>query len=442
MANITEIIFPPSDLMVHQKEVIHDPTRFKILVWHRRARKTTTALTEIIRQSLLRVGVYWHLFPTHIEAKNAIWRDPNMMFRIIPEEIIAKKNEQELVLTLKNKSVIQLKGADDPEYLRGAGPVGLVFDEFQQQKIEAWQVLEPILRENEGWAWFIGTPSGKNHLFDFYQRGESEKFSEWKSWLLKASQSNIIRPSALEEARRTAINEAFYNQEYECAWLEGVGQVFKGVRAVATAIPEPPLMNESYVIGCDLAKHQDYTVLAVFKRSNNAQVYQERFNQIDWVYQKNKIAEVAKHYNNAICVVDSTGVGDPIVDDLGRMGISVDPITITHTLKLEIIQKLSIWIQLKRFAIINLEDSIFELENFSYKIGPTGKTYYGAPENLHDDIVIALALAVHELNPVTPQQQIKELTSLQRYKQRLILEQQYDYQSQQQWEEGDFDGPI
>jgi len=444
MADTHEIIFPPSDLMPHQSQVIFDPTRFKILVWHRRARKTTTALIELINQALMRVGVYWHLFPTYSEAKDAIWRDPNMLFRIIPEGIIAKKNEQELVLTLKNHSVIQLKGADDPDFLRGAGPMGIVFDEFQKQKIEAWQILEPVLRANNGWAWFIGTPMGKNHLWDFYQRGESEKFAEWKSWLLRASASGVLKPSVLEEARRTAISEEFYNQEYECAWMEGVGQVFKGVRAVATATPEPPIPGELYVVGCDLAKHQAYTVLTVFKRSTNQQVYQERFNQIDWVYQKNKIAEVCRHYNHAICCIDSTGIGDPIVDDLSRMSIACDPITITHTLKLEMIQKLSIWIQLKRFSIINLEETLNELENFSYKIGPTGKIYYGAPEGkeMHDDIVISLALAVHELNPVVIPQQIVELTPLQKFKKRLIMESEYDYQNQQEWEEAGFEGPI
>src|SRR3990167_3693375 len=442
MANPVEITFPPQDLLPHQKEVIRDPHRFKVLVWHRRARKTTTAIIELVKQALQNVGPYWHIFPTYTEAKDAVWRDPNMLFRIIPEEIIAKKNEQDLVVFLKNRSYIQLKGADDPDALRGAGPMGLVFDEFQKQKIEAWQTLEPVIRENHGFAWFIGTPMGKNHLFDFYIRVQHEKFPEWRSWLLRASQSNVIKPQILEEARRTAINEAFYNQEYEVAWLEGVGQVFKGVRDIATSVPEPPVAGKSYVIGVDLAKHQDYTVLVVFDRETNRQVFQDRFNKIDWVFQKNKIAEISRHYNHALCVVDATGIGDPIVDDLARVGIAVEPIKITEMNKRDMVEKLSIWIQLKRFSIINIEDSIFELENFSYKIGPTGKIRYSAPDNMHDDIVIAFALALTQLNPVISPTQVKTLSPLQIHRQRLIMRNDYDYTNNLEWAEGGFDGPI
>ena len=82
---------------------------------------------EIVKQAHLKRGVYWHIFPTKTEAKDAIWRDPNMLFNILPERLIEKVNEVEMVVYFKNGSVLQLKGADDPDYLRGAGPVGVVF---------------------------------------------------------------------------------------------------------------------------------------------------------------------------------------------------------------------------------------------------------------------------------------------------------------------------
>lgn len=435
MPDIPEIIYPPADLLPHQKAVIRDPSRFKILIWHRRARKTTTAVIEITKQALQHVGVYWHIFPTHVEAKDAVWRDPNMLFRLIPEEFIAKKNEQDLVVTLKNKSIIQLKGADDPDMLRGSGPRGLVFDEFQKQKIEAWQTLEPVVRANNGWAWFIGTPMGKNHLYDFYLRGENDQYPEWKSWLLKASTSGIIKASELEEARRSAINEAFYNQEYECAFLEGLGQVFKGVRGVATATPKEPAEGRAYVIGIDLAKYQDYTVLAVFDRQTNEQVYQDRFNKIDWPFQKEKIKDIARHYNNALCVIDATGLGDPIVDDLARAGVATEAVKIGELNKREMIEKLSIWIQQKRFSIINMEASIFELENFSYTIGPTGKIRYGAPSGLHDDIVLAYALALTQLNPRVATTIIKEASPIQLAKQRAVLQSIYGDSEESEWDQ-------
>jgi len=429
---LPEIKFPPENLMPHQTQVIYDTHRFKVLVWHRRARKTSTAITEIIRQALIRRGVYWHIFPTYSLAKESLWIDPIMLFNFLPEQIILKRNEQELSVTLTNGSVIRLKGADDPDHLRGAGPVGVVFDEFQKQKLEAWQVVEPILRANNGWAWFIGTPAGKNHLFDFYNRGQhTEQFQEWASWFLKASTSGIISASNLEEARNTSISQEFYNQEYECAWLEGVGQVFRGVRDVATSKPQRPVQDKNYVMGLDLAKHQDYTVITVFDRQTNCQVYQDRFNKLDWPFQKMKVIETAKWYNNAVCVTDATGIGDPIVDDLARAGVAVTPFKITEMSKKDLIEKLSIWIEQRRFKILPIEETIFELENFAYTIGPTGKIRYNAPSGLHDDIVISLALAVSELNETVRPPKEVELNRLQRYKQRLIMDMEHGSQDRE-----------
>ena len=190
-----EITFPNLErMMPHQREVLfEDSHRFKVCIWHRRARKTTTAINEIVKQAHIRKGVYWHLFPTYSEAKNSIWRDPKMLFGIIPPELVESKNESELLVKFKNGSIYQLLGADNPDRLRGAGPMGIVLDEYDTMKNDVWPVVEPILRQNGGWAWFVGTPKGKQKLYDLYNLGQTDN-KEWKSWLLKASASGIITP--------------------------------------------------------------------------------------------------------------------------------------------------------------------------------------------------------------------------------------------------------
>jgi hypothetical protein len=335
-----------------------------------------------------------------------------MLFKIIPEELIAKKNEQEMVVYFKNGSLLQLKGADDPDALRGSGPVGVVLDEFEKMKFYTWQIIEPILRANGGWCWFIGTPLGKNHLYDFYNRGQQED-KEWKSWILKASDSGVIPMDQLMESKKTS-TQAIWSQEYECEFLEGSGQVFRGVKDIMTSQPEQPKPNELYVMGVDLAKVTDFTVIRVYKRSNNSLVYSDRFNQLEWPFQKKRIKAVSVHYNNALAIVDATGIGDPIVDDLLRENVPVDPIKITEPLKKELIEKLSIWIEQRKIRLLPQEDVLFEYDNFSYEIGPTGKIRYGARQGYHDDIVIADALAVYNLAPVIRAEEVKVLTPLQR----------------------------
>ena len=324
---------------------------------------------------------------------------PDMLFRILPKELIARTNETELVVYLKNGSIIQLKGADDPDALRGAGPVGVVFDEFAKVKIDSWNVVEPVLRANDGWAWFIGTPKGKNHLEKFYKTGQQEENWEWKSWLLKSSESGIIKPEELEKSRKTK-SQADYNQEWECEFLEGIGSVFRGVRDIANAIPEEPKEKHLYVLGVDLAKINDFTVISVYDRATNEQVYQDRFNTVEWPFQKKRIKAISDHYNRGLVMLDATGLGDPIADDLIRAGVPLEPIKFTEQSKKDLIEKLSIWIEQKRIKILPMEETLQEFDNFNYEVGETGKIRYGAPEGFNDDIVISHSLAVWSLQPL------------------------------------------
>lgn len=376
-------------------------------------------MTELVKQALITQGAYWHVFPTYAEAKNAVWLDPHMLFDVCPEEFITKKNESELRITLVNGSYIQLIGADNPDRLRGAGPKGLVLDEYDTMKSEVWDILQPIIRANGGWAWFIGTPKGKAKLYDLYNYAKRGEDNEWGAWLLKASESGIIPAKELTNAKKT-MSKALYNQEMECNFLEGEGAVFRGVRAIATAMPAKPQIGHRYVMGIDLAKVQDYTVLAIYDRANNHQVYQDRFRTIEYPFQKKRITAIARYYNNAFAVLDSTGVGDPIADDLLRAGVRLKPVKITNTNKKEMIEKLSIWIEQERCHMINIDDTLLEFDNFSYTLSSNGTVRYNAREGYHDDIVIAHALAISELNEVKEITPTADIPILLKEKQRQL----------------------
>lgn len=401
-----------------------------------------------MKQAHLRIGVYWHIFPTYGEAKDAIWRDPNMLFKIIPKELIASVNQTELVVYLKCGSIYQLKGSDQPDALRGPNPFGVIFDEFDTQKPEAWTVIEPILRANGGWAWFIGTPRGKQQLYDFYNRGKSGH-KEWGSWLLKASQSGIIDAEQLAESRKS-MTEALYDQEWECEFLESAGSVFRGVRDIMILKePKRPERGRLYLMGVDLAKVQDWTVVRVYDRETNELVFKDRWQSLEWPYQKKKIAVIAKHYNSAMCILDATGIGDPIADDLARAGVGVVPFKITQQSKKDMIEKLSLWIEQKLFKMMYDDEAALEYDNFSYTLGPSGQAKYGARSGYHDDIPMADALAVWYLNKVY----VPEFTIEPTPTQIAFARARYSYEQEQEskdegddsklWEEwGDQNGDI
>ena len=143
-------------------------------------------------------------------------------------------------------------------------------------------------------------------------------------------------------------------------------------------------------MGVDLAKYIDFTVITVLNEQNQL-VYFDRFQQLDWVFQKKMIKQVADIYK-ANVVLDSTGLGDPIFDDLSRTGMNVLSYKITIQSKKELIENLSLMIQQQKITFPDIPELINELKIFGYKQLERG-FQYSAPEGYHDDCVISLALA-------------------------------------------------
>ena len=91
-------------------------------------------------------------------------------------------------------------------------------------------------------------------------------------------------------------------------------------------------------------------------------------------------------------LIDSTGVGDPVVERLQRLDDrSVEGFHFSATSKQQLMEGLAMAIQAGtvRFPEGPL---VAELEAFDYAYTRTG-VHYAAPEGLHDDCVVALALA-------------------------------------------------
>lgn len=209
--------------------------------------------------------------------------------------------------------------------------------------------------------------------------------------------------------------ERVVRQEIYAEFLDDTGVVFRGTTAIATAERKTPITGHIYVIGCDLAKVQDYTVLTVYDRSNNNQVWQERFNKLEWPFQKTKIKALSSYYNNALVSIDSTGLGEPIFEDLQRSGVPIEPYKFTNESKKELIEKLVIWIEQQKLRMLNLPETISEFNNFTYDISSSGKVRYEAPQGFHDDIVISHALAIWQLQPVLEPEKAETPTLLQEH---------------------------
>ncbi len=201
-----------------QKAILDNQSRKLVVVAHRRFGKTTCALMKIMQSANVNTR-FFYIAPTYRQAKLIAWEMLNSM---LPFELIAKKNEVELIIKLTNGCTIELKGADNPDSLRGVGLDGCVLDEFAVMNPSIWsEIIRPALSDRKGWAMFIGTPKGKNAFFDLYM-GTPEA----DRCLLKASQTNILDPEELASARNEMSDDE-YNQEFECDFLYFSGQIYR-----------------------------------------------------------------------------------------------------------------------------------------------------------------------------------------------------------------------
>jgi len=141
-----------------QYKVATDNHRFRIVCAGRRSGKSVLSRYLILQQALEKQGLYWIVSPTYKTSKMIHWRE---FQREIPQQWISKKNEVELSITLKNGSIIQLKGAENPDALRGVKLRGIVIDEIASIRNWDWlwsEVLRPTLTDYEAPAIFISTP--------------------------------------------------------------------------------------------------------------------------------------------------------------------------------------------------------------------------------------------------------------------------------------------
>src|SRR3990167_3883077 len=373
---------------------IHDSAaRFRVVVAHRRLGKTTLANNELIRAACTKKGNYFYVAPTYRQAKLISW--DIFKYYAIPQ-IVSKVNESELYIEFVNGSKILLKGADSPDSLRGVSLAGLVIDEAAYCREEIWAtILQPALIDTGGGGMFIFTLNGDNWFWDLFV--EAEKKENWARWLLRASETKVIVDDELERLKGE-MSEAMYAQELECEPRENAGAVFRRVKENSVLTPKEPEEGREYVIGVDLAKYQDWTVLSIFDIKTNEQVYLDRFQRIDWSLQQEKIKAAAFKYNNASVLMDATGVGDPILEGLQGHGVNTEGLHLTANSKKDIINKLVIMLSQDRVQLLADEVQTSELEQYQYEMTRAGNLRMSAPEGKHDDIVIADALAVWDLN--------------------------------------------
>lgn len=216
-----------------------------VAVWHRRAGKDACCLHMTACRSQERVGSYWHMLPEYGQARRAVWDavNPHTGVRIIdeafPREMRDTTREDAMFIRFLNGSTWQLVGSDNYNSLVGSPPAGLIFSEYALADPRSWDYFRPILAENDGWAFFISTPRGRNHLLRLLESAREDP-ATWFSQVLTVDDTEVFTreqlASELQELIASCGDEQegrrLFEQEYYCSFSAAIrGAYYAGALA-------------------------------------------------------------------------------------------------------------------------------------------------------------------------------------------------------------------
>lgn len=237
-------------LLKWQREVLSDQTRFKIVCAGRRCGKSRLSAVMLLIEALQTPtgSSVMYVAPTLGQARVIMWK----LLHELGKDVIASSHINNLEITLVNDAVIYIRGADNPDALRGVSLTFAVLDEYAFMKKGIWEEhIRPALADKKGRALFISSPDFRNHFYDVFQLGKSGDPS-YKSWHLTTLDNETIDPKEVEDARRTMSTFAF-KKEFLASFDTMGTNVFK---EDWIKFGEEPKQG-SIFIACDLAGFQD-----------------------------------------------------------------------------------------------------------------------------------------------------------------------------------------
>ncbi len=377
-----------------QREILESDARYQVVACGRRFGKTSLAVHKLGRAALRTGKRYGYFAPTYKLLADT-WREMKTALGVL-----ATKNEQEKRLTLVNGGGIDFWTLQNEYAARGRKYAGLVVDEAAWvPNLEAvWnEALRPTLSDYRGWALFLSTPRGRNFFWALYQRGVTGE-DGWHSWRFPTAANPHIAAEEIEDARNS-IPERSFRQEYLAEFVEDAGAVFRHLDAAAT-VEQRQSYNPAhdYVAGVDWGRHEDYTAVVVIDVTTRQVVAAERFNRIGWERQRGYIRKLAEQWRPYVIVAEANSMGEPNVEALQAGGLPIEPFWTTSRSKASLIESLALAIERGELALLKDEVLLGELQAYTMERLPSGGWRYTAPKGMHDDMVIALALAWRATN--------------------------------------------
>lgn len=386
-----------------QKLILDSEARFRTLAAGRRWGKTKVAAHEIVRRAQKPGQMIWWIANTY---KN-VSRGYREVVNQLPSSWLAKPapayTSTTKILQLKNGTMIEFYSGGSPDSLAGEGVDFVVVDEAALIPDNVWQqLIRPTLMDTGGEAFIISTPRGHNWFYQMWKLGQEGKRG-YESWRF-AQTDNPYVPQEETDSAQDELPTIIFQQEIMAEFLASGASIFGlGLEREGSVVDEIVEPRGNVFVGIDLAKKQDFTVITADREDDGMPCYFERFNELDWPTQQKRIAyaiqelEDSSGVEGVTVMLDSTGIGDVVYDNLTAAGIEVTPIDFNGGRKEQMARLLAADMEHGRARI--LDDMREEFESYEFTLTKSGRYQFEAATG-HDDMVAAKMLAhwgrVHE----------------------------------------------
>lgn len=383
----------------YQETAIFGPERYSCIEGSTKVGKTYPCILWLLNECGTRGGLdrhFWWVAPVFLQADIAYRRTKALLSKADPDKEIWSSNETKLTVTLKGRGTIWFKTGDDPDNLYGEDVFGVVIDEASRVKEPSWWAIRSTITATEGRVRAIGNVKGrKNWFFRLCQgakNGTDPNTTYHKLTADHAISAGIMTPEELADAK-SKLPDAVFQELYYAVPSDDGGNPF-GLKAISECV-QPMSEDMPVAWGFDLAKSRDFSVGIGLDQAGIVSAF-ERW-QGPWGITKPKILGMV---GNDPATIDSTGVGDPIVEEMQGEAPAIEGFKFTSQSKQQLMEGLASAIQRRAIGFPDgpIRD---ELEAFEYEYTRTG-VRYSAPEGLHDDCVCALALAWHCMSHAVP----------------------------------------
>lgn len=390
-----KITYTRPPVTTYQKAIMNSLARYTVTEASTKTGKTASHIIWLFEQALkckANQSVWW-VAPTYSQAEIAF----NRMRNQVTDKRFFKVNQTKLTLTLPTGAIIQFKSAEKPDNLYGDDVYAAVFDEFTRAREEAWHALRSTLTATNGPCKFIGNVKGKKnwgYRLGLRAKQGDENYQYFKITAYDAAAESHLTRMTLEEIEQAKrdLPEHVFRELYLAEHSEDGSNPF-GTEHINSCI-KPISLLPPVCFGIDLAKSFDHTVI-VGLDTNGDICHFNRF-QKDWAQTK---AEIVRTVGRIPTLIDSTGVGDAIAEDLQRELQMVEGFKFSSMSKQQLMEGLCAGLQQRKTSVL---DGVHkdEMEAFEYEYTRTG-VRYTAPQGVHDDTVCAHALAFKKYGEVS-----------------------------------------